>query len=181
MAARLKEHYLGTIRDEMRREFNHVNIMEIPKIEKVVVNVGVGDAAAEPKFMEAAMSELALISGQKPVIRKATKSISAFKVREGANVACMVTLRGDRMYEFVDRLLNVVVPRIRDFRGLSPSSFDKRGNYTLGLKEQAIFPELDIDSIVRPRGMNITFVVANARSVEESRFLLQKFGMPFRS
>lgn len=181
MAARLKELYLSTIRDEMQREFNHGNIMEIAKIEKVVLNMGVGDAAAEPRFMEAALAELALITGQKAAIRKATKSISAFKVREGAKVACMVTLRGERMYEFVDRLLNVVVPRIRDFRGLSPNSFDKRGNYTLGLKEQSIFPELDIDSIIRPRGMNITFVVANARSVEESRFLLKKFGMPFRN
>jgi len=181
VAARLKELYRSTIRDEMQREFNHNNIMEIPKIEKVVVNMGVGDATAEPRFLEAASAELAQITGQKSAIRKARKSISAFKVREGAKVACMATLRGDRMYEFIDRLFNVVIPRIRDFRGLSPNSFDHHGNYTMGLKEQAIFPEVDIDSIVRPRGMNVTFVIANTRSTEESRALLKKFGMPFRN
>lgn len=181
MAARLKELYVNTIRGEMQREFGHANIMETPWLEKVVVNMGVGDATTEPRFMEAALAELAQITGQKPAIRKAHKSISAFKVRAGAKVACMVTLRHERMYEFVDRLLNVAIPRVRDFRGLSPNSFDPHGNYTLGLKEQTIFPEVNMDSVIRPRGMNVTFVVANTRSVDESRELLRKFGMPFRS
>ena len=181
MAARLKERYLKTIRVDMREQFKHPNVMEVPKLDKIVVNVGVGDAQQEPRMLEASMAELGLITGQKPVIRKARKSIASFKVRAGAKIACMVTLRGERMYEFMDRLFNVVIPRIRDFRGLSPSSFDRFGNYTMALREQTIFPEVAIDSVARVRGMNITFVMKNSRSVEESRELLRKFGMPFRN
>ena len=180
MSARLRERYLKTIREDMRREFNHANVMNVPRLEKIVVNMGVGDAPSEPRIMESALAELGQITGQKPSVRKAKKSISAFKVREGAKIACMVTLRRDHMYEFMDRLLNVVIPRIRDFRGLSPQSFDKQGNYTIGLREQTIFPEVNIDAVLRARGMNVTFVVANSPSVEESRELLRKFGMPFR-
>lgn len=181
MQARLKERYLNTIRPEMKAQFNHANIMEVPRIEKIVLNVGVGDAQQEPRLLEAAMGELGQITGQKPSIRRARKSIAGFKVREGAKIACTVTLRGERMYEFMDRLLNVVVPRIRDFRGLPATSFDKQGNYTIGLREQTIFPELNIDSVARVRGMNITFVIANSGSTEESRELLRKFGVPFRN
>ena len=180
MAARLKEKYNTTIRLEIRDQFNHPNVMEVPKLEKIVINVGVGDAQVEPRMLESSMTELGLISGQKPAIRKAKKSIAGFKVREGAKIACMVTLRGERMYEFMDRLFNVAIPRIRDFRGMSPGSFDAFGNYTMALREQTIFPELNIDSVTRVRGMNITFVIRNNRTVEESRELLRKFGMPFR-
>jgi len=179
--ARLRETYQKKILPEMREQFQFGNVMEVPRLEKVVVNMGVGDAQTEPRMLDAAMSELGAVTGQKPSIRRARKSIAGFKVREGAKIACMVTLRGDRMYEFVDRLFNVVIPRIRDFRGLSPNSFDKAGNYTLGLREQTIFPEITIDSVARVRGMNITFVIRNARSAEESRELLRKFGMPFRT
>ena len=181
MPARLKEQYNTTIRSEIKQELGRTNVMEVPKLRKVVVNMGVGDAQTEPRMMDAAMAELAQITGQKPSIRKAKKSVAGFKVREGAKIACMVTLRGDRMYEFVDRLLNVVIPRIRDFRGLPVTSFDKFGNYTIGLREQTIFPEINIDSVTRVRGMNVTFVIANSRSADESRQLLRKFGMPFRN
>lgn len=181
MAARLKDKYNNQIRLEIREQFKHPNVMEVPKLDKIVVNIGVGDAQTEPRMLEASMGELGLISGQKPAIRKARKSIAGFKVREGAKIACMVTLRGDRMYEFMDRLFNVAIPRIRDFRGMPPNSFDAFGNYTMGLREQTIFPELNIDSVARVRGMNITFVIKNNRTVEESRELLRKFGMPFRS
>ncbi len=181
MAARLKEQYLSDIVPAMRDEFKYANIMQVPKLEKVVLNIGVGDAQADPRMMDAAMSELALITGQKPSIRKARKSIAGFKVRQGQNVGCTVTLRGERMYEFVDRLFNIVIPRIRDFRGLPPNSFDAQGNYTLGLRDQTVFPELNIDQIARVRGMNITFVIANTVSRDESRELLRKLGMPFRT
>ena len=181
MPARLKEQYNTTIRSEIKQELGRTNVMEFPKLRKVVVNMGVGDAQTEPRMMDAAMAELAQITGQKPSIRKAKKSVAGFKVREGAKIACMVTLRGDRMYEFVDRLLNVVIPRIRDFRGLPVTSFDKFGNYTIGLREQTIFPEINIDSVTRVRGMNVTFVIANSKSADESRQLLRKFGMPFRN
>jgi large subunit ribosomal protein L5 len=179
--ARLKERYFQTIRPEMRKQFRHGNIMEVPTLEKIVVNMGVGDAQQEPRMLESAVAEMSHLTGQRPAIRKAKKSIAGFKVRAGAKIACMVTLRGDRMYEFMDRLLNVVIPRIRDFRGLSPNSFDKEGNYTMGLREQTIFPEVNIDSVARVRGMNITFVVARSKSIDESRELLRKFGMPFRN
>lgn len=181
MAARLKERYQKTIQAEMKKEFSHDNIMEVPYLEKIVINMGVGDSQAEPRLLEAAMSELGQITGQKPIIRKARKSIASFKVREGAKIACMVTLRGDRMFEFMDRLFNVAIPRVRDFRGISPNSFDKAGNYTLGLREQSIFPELNIDSIAKARGMNITFVFGGVGSPDENRQLLRKFGMPFRT
>ena len=181
MAARLKEFYLSTVRPELQSQLGRTSVMEVPKLEKIVVNVGVGEAQREPKALEAAMEELALITGQKPSIRKARRSISSFKVREGANVGCQVTLRGERMYEFLDRLLNVAIPRVRDFRGVSPNGFDKQGNYTLGVREQTIFPEINMDAVVRVRGMNVTFVVKNARTIEESRELLRRFGFPFRN
>ena len=180
MAARLKERYDAEIRNAMREEFEFGNIMEVPKLEKIVINMGVGDAQTDARFMESAVAELGQITGQKASIRVARKSIAGFKVREGAKIGCMVTLRGDRMYEFFDRLISVAVPRIRDFRGLSPNSFDAQGNYTLGLKEQTIFPELNMDSIARSRGMNVTFVIKGSRTRDESRELLRKFGMPFR-
>ncbi len=180
MAARLKEKYRDTILPEMREQFHYDNVMQVPRMEKVVINMGVGDAPTDQRLMENATAELSRITGQKPSIRKARRSISNFKVRQGANIGCMVTLRGQRMYEFMDRLFNVAIPRIRDFRGLSPTSFDAAGNYTLGLREQTIFPEIDVDSVSRVRGMNITFVIKNARSSDESRELLRKFGMPFR-
>ena len=181
MAARLKERYNETIRVEMRDQFKHANVMEVPKLDKIVINVGVGDAQTEPRMLEASMNELGLISGQKPAIRKARKSVAGFKVRADAKIACMVTLHGGRMYEFMDRLFNVAIPRIRDFRGLSPNSFDHFGNYTMALREQTIFSELNIDTVARVRGMNITFVIKNSCTAEESRELLRKFGMPFRS
>jgi len=180
VAARLKERYFETILPEMREQFNHANAMEVPRLEKIVVNMGVGDATAEPRAMEAALDELAAITGQKGSVRRARRSIASFKLRQGATIGCMVTLRGERMYEFMDRLLNVAVPRIRDFRGMSPDAFDRHGNYTLGIREQAIFPEVNVDNVSRVRGMNVTFVIKNARTVEESRELLRKFGMPFR-
>ena len=180
MAARLKEVYEKRILQEMRTQFQYENVMEVPRLQKIVVNMGVGDGQSDPRMMENALVELTAITGQKPSIRKAKKSIANFKVREGANIGCMVTLRGQRMYEFMDRLLSIAIPRIRDFRGVSPKSFDKFGNYTLGLREQTIFPEVNVDAVTRLRGMNITFVISGARSADESRELLRKFGMPFR-
>ncbi len=181
MAARLKERYRNEIIPSLCQTLGRENKLSVPRLEKIVINMGVGDAIGEPRMLEAAMSELGLITGQKPAIRKARKSIASFKVRKGANIACMVTLRGDRMYEFMDRLFNVAIPRIRDFRGISPNSFDAFGNFTLGLREQTIFPEVNMDNVARVRGMNITFVIRNARSADESRTLLKAFGMPFRS
>jgi len=179
VVARLKDVYKNDIVKALRDEFNYENVMQVPSLEKIVVNMGVGDATADAKVMDSAVAELALITGQKPVIRKARKSISNFKLRAGVNIGCMVTLRGNYMWEFVDRLFNVAIPRIRDFRGLSPKSFDKFGNYTLGIREQTIFPEIDLDKVARVRGMNITFVIKNTNSDEESRALLKKLGMPF--
>ena len=181
MPARLKERYKDTIHAEMREQFTFANPMEVPKLEKIVVNMGVGDAQTEPRLLDAAMAELALITGQKASIRKARRSIAGFKLREGSKIACMVTLRGERMYEFMDRLFNVVIPRVRDFRGVSPASFDQAGNYTMGLREQTIFPEVSIDDVSHVRGMNVTFVIANNRDTDESRELLRKFGMPFKN
>jgi large subunit ribosomal protein L5 len=180
VAPRLKEKYNETILAEMREQFQHANVMDVPRLEKIVINMGVGDAPQDPRLLESAAAELGRITGQKPSIRKAKRSISNFKVRQGANIGCMVTLRGSRMYEFMDRLFNVAIPRIRDFRGLAPNSFDAAGNYTLGLREQTIFPEIDVDTVTRVRGMNVTFVIRNSRSADESRELLRKFGMPFR-
>lgn len=181
MAARLKELYNSAILPELKQELGRGNVMNVPKLEKIVVNMGVGDAQTEPRLMEEAMATLAQITGQKGSIRTARRSIAGFKVREGAKIGCMVTLRGERMFEFMDRLLNVAIPRIRDFRGIPSKSFDKQGNFTLGLREQTIFPEIDIDSITRPRGMNVTFVIKNTQGADESRLLLKKFGMPFRA
>ena len=179
MAARLRERYDQAILPEMKEQFKFTNNLQVPRLTKIVVNMGVGDAIADPRNMDTAMAELATITGQKPSVRKAKKSISNFKLRAGVNIGCMVTLRGERMYEFMDRLLNIAIPRIRDFRGLSPKGFDKFGNYTMGLREQTIFPEVKVDDVSRARGMNITFVIKNSRSAEESRELLRKFGMPF--
>jgi large subunit ribosomal protein L5 len=181
VAARLKERFEQTIRKELQEQFQLGNVMQVPHLEKIVVNVGAGDSQSDPRLLEAAIAELGLITGQKASIRLARKSIAGFKVRQGAKVACMVTLRRDQMYEFMDRLFNIAIPRIRDFRGLSPNSFDKQGNYTLGLRDQTIFPEIKIDGVARVRGMNVTFVIANSTSVEQSRELLRKFGMPFRT
>jgi large subunit ribosomal protein L5 len=152
--------------------------MEIPKLEKVIINMGVGDAKENAKAIDAAVGDLAMISGQKPVVTKAKKSIAAFKLRQGMNIGCKVTLRGSRMYEFVDKLLNISLPRVRDFRGVSANAFDGRGNYSLGIKEQLIFPEIEIDKVEKVRGMDITFVTT-AKSDEEARELLKLFGMPF--
>jgi large subunit ribosomal protein L5 len=154
--------------------------MQVPRITKVVVNMGVGDANQEPRNLEMAMAELGVITGQKPAFRRAKKSISNFKLREGQKIGCQVTLHGDRMYEFMDRLFNMAMPRIRDFRGVSRRSFDQFGNYTLGLKEQTIFPELNMDAVERVRGMNITFVLKNATTSEESLDVLGLLGMPFQ-
>lgn len=180
MKPRLKEKYETTIAPELREKYKYANVMQIPKLDKIVVNMGVGDANQEARLLEMAMSEMAIITGQQPSFRKAKKSISNFKLREGQRIGCAVTLRGDRMYEFMDRLFNMAMPRIRDFRGLPTKSFDKNGNYTIGLREQLIFPELNIDKIEKARGMNVTFVIKNTNSSEESFDLLQKFGLPFQ-
>ena len=179
MAARLQEKYSNEVVPALRAEFNYKNVMQVPRLEKVVVNMGVGDAIGDAKVMETAMAELALITGQKPSMRRARKSISNFKLREGVAIGCMVTLRGEYMWEFVDRLFNIAIPRIRDFRGVSAKGFDASGNYTLGLREQTIFPEVDIDKVTKVRGMNITFVLKTACPAAESRSLLRKLGMPF--
>lgn len=179
MPSALKIKYLDTIRGELQKELDIKNVMQIPAVEKVVVNMGVGDAIGDARLLDEAMEQLALITGQQPNVRAARKSISNFKLREGVKIACMVTLRGERMYEFMDRLFNVAMPRIRDFRGVSAKAFDNYGNYTLGIKEQTIFPEADQDKIERPRGMNITFVVKNSSTADHSRELLRKLGMPF--
>lgn len=179
MPARLKDTYKQEIVPALRDEFGHKNVMEVPRLEKIVVNMGVGDAIGDAKLMDTAMAELALITGQKPSIRRARKSISNFKLRAGVAIGCMTTLRGERMWEFMERLFNVAIPRIRDFRGVSPKGFDKFGNYTMGLREQSIFPEVDIDKVARVRGMNITFVLKSPCPAAESRALLKKLGMPF--
>ena len=176
---RLKQRYLDEIAGEMREQFSYPNVMQVPGIVKVVVNMGVGDAARDSKLIEGAVRDLATITGQKPLIRRATKSIAQFKLREGMPIGAKVTLRGDRMWEFLDRLLTVALPRIRDFRGLSPTQFDGRGNYTFGLTEQSMFHEIDPDTIDRPRGMDIT-VVTTADTDEEGRALLRKLGFPFK-
>ncbi|MFP4500012.1 MAG: 50S ribosomal protein L5 [Candidatus Hydrogenedentota bacterium] len=179
MTPRLKEQYRNEILPDMREQFRYANVMQVPHIDKVVVNMGVGDATQDPRLLEGAAQELSLITGQKACIRKARRSISNFKLRAGNPIGCMVTLRGDRMYEFLDRLLNVAIPRIRDFRGVSAKAFDKFGNYTLGVREHTIFPEVNVDNVARVRGVNITFVIRNSNSREESHELLRRFGMPF--
>ncbi|HPI94269.1 MAG TPA: 50S ribosomal protein L5 [Deltaproteobacteria bacterium] len=176
---RLKEHYTKEIVPGLKSEFGYTNVHQIPKIVKIVLNMGLGEAVADVKIIDKAAEELTLITGQKPIVRKARKSIAAFKLREGMPVGCTVTLRGDRMYEFLDRLINAVLPRVRDFRGVSPKGFDGRGNYTMGLTDQSVFPEINFDAIDKLRGMNIT-IVTTAESDDEGRSLLAAFGMPFR-
>lgn len=175
---RLEERYTKEIKDAMMKKFNYDSVMQIPKLEKVVVNMGVGEARDNSKAVENAANDLALITGQKPLITKAKKSVASFKVREGMNIGCKVTLRGSKMYEFVDRLFNAALPRVRDFRGINPNSFDGRGNYSMGIKEQLIFPEIDYDKIDKLRGMDIIFVTT-ANTDEEARELLTLMGAPF--
>ena len=179
VAPRLKQRYRDEIRDGLQEQFGYGNVMQIPGVVKVVVNMGVGDAARDAKLIDGAVRDLATITGQKPQVRRATKSIAQFKLREGMPIGAKVTLRGDRMWEFLDRLLTIALPRIRDFRGLSPTQFDGRGNYTFGLTEQSMFHEINPDSIDRPRGMDIT-VVTTATTDEEGRALLRRLGFPFR-
>ena len=178
MSSRLKEQYNTEIRDAMVKKFGYTNPMQIPKLDKIVVNMAVGEAKENVKVLESAAKDLQIITGQKPVYTKARKSIANFKIREGMSIGCKVTLRGDRMYEFLDRLVNLSLPRVRDFRGVNPNSFDGRGNYALGIKEQLIFPEIDYDKIDKVRGMDIIFTTT-ARSDEEARELLRLFNMPF--
>ena len=175
---RLEEKYTKEIKDALMQKYNYKRVMQIPKLDKVVVNMGVGDARENSKAVESAANDLGLITGQKPVITKARKSVATFKVREGMNIGCKVTLRGSKMYEFVDRLFNAALPRVRDFRGINPNSFDGRGNYALGIKEQLIFPEIDYDKIDKIRGMDIIFVTT-AETDEEARELLTLMGAPF--
>ncbi len=177
--SRLKDLYTAEIRNAMQEKFGYKNAMEIPKLEKIVINIGVGEATTNAKAVDAAVSDLAAITGQQPIICKAKKSLAAWKIREGMPLGCKVTLRGDRMYEFLDRLINVALPRVRDFRGISDKSFDGRGNYAFGVKEQLIFPEIDYEKIDKIRGMDI-IVVTTAKTDEEARELLVKFGMPFK-
>ncbi|MBQ2013953.1 MAG: 50S ribosomal protein L5 [Peptococcaceae bacterium] len=178
--ARLKDKYLNEVVPALQEQFKYTNVMAIPKLDKVVINIGLGEAVANPKALDAALNDLTLITGQKPVVTRAKKSIAGFKLREGMPVGVKVTLRGDRMYEFVDRLVSVALPRVRDFRGVSPKSFDGRGNYSLGLKEQLIFPEIEYDKIDKLRGMEIIFATT-AKTDEEGRALLKLLGMPFAS
>ncbi|MCL6634682.1 MAG: 50S ribosomal protein L5 [Peptococcaceae bacterium] len=177
---RLKDKYRNEVVPAMMQKFGYKNIMQVPKLEKVVVNMGLGEAIQNSKVIDAAVSDLMTITGQRPVVTKAKKSIAAFKLRAGMKVGAKVTLRGDRMYEFVDKLFNVALPRVRDFRGISPKSFDGRGNYSLGVREQLIFPEIEYDKIDKVRGMDIIFVTT-AKTDEEARELLRLMGMPFRA
>jgi len=177
--ARLKEYYFNEIVPAMKKKFGYKNDMEVPKLDKIVINMGLGEARDNPKVLESAAKDLETITGQKPVITKAKKSIANFKIRQGMSIGCKVTLRGERMYDFADRLINLALPRVRDFRGVSPDSFDGRGNYALGIKEQLIFPEIDYDKVDKVRGMDIIFVTT-AKTDEEARELLSGFGMPFR-
>ncbi len=176
---RLKERYLKEIVPSLMKKFNYKSVMQVPKLEKIVVNMGVGDAVQNPKALDNAVEELTLITGQKPVVTRAKKSIAGFRLREGMPIGCKVTLRGDRMYDFFDKLVSVSLPRVRDFRGVSKNAFDGRGNYTLGIKEQLIFPEIDYDKVSKVRGMDIV-IVTTANTDEESRELLAQLGMPFR-
>ena len=176
--SRLKEIYNDEIAPALQKKFNYKNVMQIPKMDKIVVNMGVGEAKDNAKVLESALSDMQLITGQKPVITKARKSIANFKIREGMNIGCKVTLRGEKMYDFMDRLINLALPRVRDFRGVNPNAFDGRGNYALGIKEQLIFPEVEYDKIDKVRGMDIIFVTT-AQTDEEARELLAQFNMPF--
>jgi large subunit ribosomal protein L5 len=177
--ARMKDFYYKDVQPRLRKDLNYKNVMEVPHLEKIVINMGVGEAIQNPKFLEAAIEDLRIITGQQPVIRRAKKSVSNFKLRAGMAIGCSVTLRRERMYEFFDRLINTAIPRIRDFRGLPPKGFDGRGNYTLGIREQLIFPEIDYDKIDKVRGLSITFVTSSKN--DEGAFeLLKELGMPFR-
>jgi large subunit ribosomal protein L5 len=178
--ARLKTLYENDVRPQLSREFNYRNLMEIPRLQSVVLNMGLGEAIQNIKILDNAVEELALIAGQKPVITRAKKSIASFKLRENMPIGCMVTLRRERMYEFLDKLIHIALPRVRDFRGVSPKSFDGRGNYTLGIREHIIFPEINYDKIDKIKGLNIT-IVTTSRTDEEGRLLLRLLGMPFRN
>jgi large subunit ribosomal protein L5 len=179
MKARLKQHYFKTVVPALTKEFGYKNVMAVPKLEKITLNIGMGEATQNPKLLDGAVNELGAIAGQKPVVTKARKSIAAFKLREGMSIGAMVTLRGDRMFEFLDRLLNTALPRVRDFRGVSTRSFDGRGNYTLGLRDQLIFPEIDYNKVEKTKGMNIC-ITTTAKTDAEARALLKHLGMPFR-
>jgi large subunit ribosomal protein L5 len=180
MPARVKENYVKQVVPKLMKERNYPNVMAVPRLTKVVINMGVGEATQNIKLLDAAMEELGKIAGQKPAMRRSRKSIAAFRLRQGMPIAATVTLRGERMYEFCDRLFNVALPRVRDFRGVPQNAFDGRGNYTLGLKDQIIFPEIDYAKVDKLRGMNVTFVTT-ARTDEESKLLLASLGMPFRN
>jgi len=175
---RLKEKYNAEIVAAMQKKFGYKNVMQVPKLEKIVINMGVGEAKDNAKALESAVRDMEIIAGQKPVVTKAKKSVANFKIREGLAIGCKVTLRGDKMYEFADRLISLALPRVRDFRGVNPNAFDGRGNYALGIKEQLIFPEIEYDKIDKVRGMDVIFVTT-ARTDEEARELLTLFGMPF--
>ncbi|MBZ4645220.1 MAG: large subunit ribosomal protein [Petroclostridium sp.] len=177
--ARLKDKYINEVAPALMKKFNYKSPMQIPKLEKIVINMGVGEARENPKALDAAVNELAAITGQKPAITKAKKSVASFKVRQGMNIGCKVTLRNDKMYEFLDRLFNVALPRVRDFRGINPNAFDGRGNYALGIKEQLIFPEIEYDKVDKVRGMDIIFVTT-AKTDEEAKELLTLMGAPFQ-
>lgn len=176
--SRLYEQYSAEMKDAMMKKFGYKNIMQVPKLEKIVINMGVGEAKENKKALDTAIADLEIISGQKPVVTRARKSVANFKLREGMPIGCKVTLRGERMYEFADRLINLALPRVRDFRGVSQNSFDGRGNYALGIKEQLIFPEIEYDKVDKVRGMDIIFVTT-AKTDEEARELLTQFNMPF--
>ena len=176
---RLKEKYLNEVVPSLMNKYNYKSIMEVPKLEKIVINIGVGDATSNSKLLDAAVADLTKISGQKPVVTRAKKSIAGFKVREGQAIGCKSTLRGENMYNFMDKLISIALPRVRDFRGVSPKAFDGRGNYTMGIKEQLIFSEIDYDNVVKVRGMDIVFVTT-AKSNEEAFDLLNELGIPFR-
>ena len=176
--SRLKDKYNNEIAAAMQKKFGYKNVMQIPKLDKVVINMGVGEAKENAKALESAVKDMEIISGQKPVITKAKKSVANFKIREGLAIGCKVTLRGEKMYEFVDRLVSLALPRVRDFRGVNPNAFDGRGNYALGIKEQLIFPEIEYDKVDKVRGMDVIFVTT-ANTDEEARELLTLFGMPF--
>jgi len=175
---RLKEQYMNEIKAAMQKKFNYKNEMQIPKLDKIVINMGVGEAKDNAKALDSAVRDMEIIAGQKPVVTRARKSIANFKLREGVAIGCKVTLRGDKMYEFADRLINLALPRVRDFRGVNPNAFDGRGNYALGIKEQLIFPEIEYDKVDKVRGMDVIFVTT-AHTDEEARELLTLFGMPF--
>ncbi len=175
---RVLENYKNNVLPELKEEFKYTSVMQVPKIVKIVINMGVGDAISNSKLLDAAVDDLTQITGQKPLVTKAKKSIAVFKLREGMSIGAKVTLRGERMYEFYDKLVSIALPRVRDFRGVNPNAFDGRGNYTLGIKEQLIFPEIDYDKVLKIRGMDIV-IVTTAKTDEEGRALLTKLGMPF--